>query len=71
MEGLGRGRGRPAGGDGAGATDTRFSANAGFGHRISRTCCLVSSLDGNPLIPRRSQLTSVGSPARYLILNPG
>ena len=51
--------------------DARFAVAKCMELGTPRTCCQVSLLDSRPLIPRRSQLTSAVSLARYRILTPG
>ena len=57
-------------GDRAGALDTWFAVTGGVGDRSPRDSCIIYLLKSNPLIPRRSQLTSAVSPDRYVILMP-
>ena len=70
MEGLGRGWSRPVGSYRYRALDTRFSVSEGVGDGSPRSCCMICLLESNPMTPRRSQLTSAGSPARYLLFTP-
>ena len=71
MEGLGLVWGRLVGVIRDGESYTRFSVTEGAGYGSLSSCCLVSLLDSKPLSPKRSQLTSSGSPSRYIYLTPG
>ena len=62
MEGMGRGWGQTDVGDSNRVSDTWFAVTEGVGDVNTSACCIVSSLESKPLIPRRSQLTSSRSP---------
>ena len=69
--GLGWGCRHPVRGGWVWVSEARFSVDECVGLGSPRDFCLFSSLDSRPLRPRRSQLTSAVSPARYYLLTPG